>query len=586
MTPRTSIILLVLSSIVSFVAAYIGFGGVEEDYSIASRAYMALQLFTFQGGDVEGSVPFGVEIARWLAPATTLGGVYAAAHAFFLKLWGNLRLRWVRGHTVICGGGAKGSALAAELAESADTKVVLIDPAESAELEALRRQGVLVCIGDGGNASIMQQVGLYRASRLVCITGDDRTNIGMALAAAESLPQERVNEPLDIFVHVGEVARRNILQRSQMLDLKHDPRHRIRLFNCHANRARLAFEEYPLEWDARTGLRDDVHLVVGALGPLEKAMVVHAAHIGHFRNGGRVRVHLVSVRANADEAALLKEYPGLRKCAELESHPIAEADDFVDAVAEAASAWSKDSLITVLPGGSAEAALAEALLLGERLKSGHDPDDDGEGGPILRVLLDAPADSGIRAMVVKNPKLASWIRFLPDLVAAVGKDAVFQESLDRVARKIHETWKSQTDEKIRVAEANGETEVVKKHRKKETYRDWDDLTEEQKDGNRLAADHIPVKFRTVGLDPKDGHAVREAWPKLNDQELDLLSRMEHERWAAPLWMSGWKQGSNDNGETDNLRRLHPNLVPYDELDQETKNYDIKQVRSAAQYRLD
>jgi hypothetical protein len=255
-------------------------------------------------------------------------------------------------------------------------------------------------------------------------------------------------------------------------------------------------------------------------------------------------------------------------------------------VAEAASAWSKESLITVLPGGSAEAALAEALLLGERLKSGHDPDDDGEGGPILRVLLDAPADSGVRAMVVKNPKLASWIRFLPDLLAAVGKDAVFQESLDRVARKIHETWKRQTDEKIRKAELNGDTKKAAEHRAKDTYRDWDDLTEEQKDANRLAADHIPVKFRTVGLDPKDGHAVRKAWPQMNDQELDLLSRMQHERRAAALWMHGLKQGAKDDGKTDYSRKLHPNLVPYDQLNQGTKDYDIEQVRSASKYLLD
>jgi hypothetical protein len=575
MKPRTSIILLVLSSIVSFVAAFIGFGGVDEDYSIASRAYRALQLFTFEGGDVEGSVPFGVEIARWLAPATTLGGVYAAAYAFFARLWASLRLRWIRGHTVVCGGGTKGSALAAELAESADTKVVLIDTTESAELEALQRKGVLVCIGDGGNVSVMQQAGLSRASRLVLITGDDRANIGMALAAAESLPLERVNEPLDFFVHVGEVATRNILQRNGMLDFKQDPRHRIRLFNCHANRARIAFNECPLEWHARKDnpkcLHDEVHLVVGVLSPLEKAMVVHAAHIGHFRQGGKVRVHLVSMRAKADEAALLKEYPGFRKCAELESRPIAEADDFVDAVAEAASAWSKDSLVTVLPGGSAEAALAEALLLGERLK----------GGPILRVLLDAQSDSGIRSMVEKNEKLATWIRFLPDLLAAVGKNAVFQQSLDRVARKIHETWKRQTDEKICKAELDGDTKKAAEHRAKDTYRDWDDLTEEQKDANRLATDHIPVKFRAVGLDPKDGHAVREAWPKLNDQELDLLSRMEHERWAAPYWMAGWTFGERK----DELKQ-HNNLVPYDELDQGTKDYDVQQVRSAAQYLLD
>jgi hypothetical protein len=73
---------------------------------------------------------------------------------------------------------------------------------------------------------------------------------------------------------------------------------------------------------------------------------------------------------------------------------------------------------------------------------------------------------------------------------------------------------------------------------------------------------------------------------MNDQELDLLSRMEHERWAAPLWMAGWKQGAKDDGTTDYSRKLHPNLVSYDQLNQETKNYDIKQVRSASEYLLD
>jgi hypothetical protein len=80
MKPRLSIILLILSSIISFVGAFIGFGAVEAEYSIGTRAYLAFQLFTFQCGDISGSVPLGVEIARWLAPATTLGGVYAVSY--------------------------------------------------------------------------------------------------------------------------------------------------------------------------------------------------------------------------------------------------------------------------------------------------------------------------------------------------------------------------------------------------------------------------------------------------------------------------------------------------------------------------
>jgi hypothetical protein len=479
---------------------------------------------------------------------------------------GALQLRWIRGHTVVCGGGTKGSSLAAELLQERGSKIVLIDSVESSDIQSLRRQGVIVCIGDGTNPSTMQQVGLARASRLVCITGDDRTNIGIALAVADSMPQERRTDPIEIFVHVAEVARRNILQRSQLLDLKNDSRHRIRLFNCHANRARLALKENPLEWDERRGLCDEVHLVLGMLGQLEKAVIVHAAQIGQFRNGSRVNVHLVSVRAKSDEAVLLKEYPGFRMCANLVSIQIEEADDFVDAIAQESMSWSRESLVTFLSGGSAESALADALLLGERLKNCL----------TLRVLLDAPSNSGIRNLVAKNKQLASWVHFLPELKKSVGRDAVFQESLDIVAKNIHQTWKRQTDQKIRKAELEGYLEEAAGHRAKETYREWDDLTEEQKDGNRLAADHIPVKIRAVDLDPNAKESLCTAWATLDAHQIDMLSRMEHERWAAPLWMAGWTAGDRK----DELK-IHPNLVPYDDLDEGVQGYDVTQVKMAA-----
>lgn len=562
MKARNSLLILAILSSLSVVAAFIGFGAVASDYSWSTRAYLSFQLFTFQGGEVEGAVPWSLELARFLAPATTLGGLFAAALAFFVNLGDGMRLRFIGGHTIVCGGGAKGSALAAELAEDAGARVVLVDRAELAAGGALRRRGVLAIRGDGGDAAVMAQAGLARAARLVCVAGDDRTNIGIALAAADRLPAERVQNPLEIHVHVGDVARRNILQRSQLLDLKHDPRHRIRLFNSHANRARLTLAANPLEWDADGNLHNEVHLVVGALGRFEKALLVHAAHIGHFRNGGKVQVHLVSTRAPADGAALLKEYPGFRRCSGLEVVPIGETDGFVDTIATLVGGWGPSSMVTVLPEGGAESGLADALLLRERLK----------GGPNLRILLDAQVERGIRGMVEKNAMLAPWIRFLPDLSAGVGREAVFQQSLDGVAGRIHDTWRRGNDEAIRSAEAAGDAEAVHKLRAKETYRDWQDLTEEQKDVNRLAADHLPVKIRALGMDPAHSSAVKTAWATLGADQLEILSRMEHERWAAPLWMAGWTSGPRN----DDLK-IHPNLVPYDALDEETRKYDRDQV---------
>ena len=54
--------------------------------------------------------------------------------------------------------------------------------------------------------------------------------------------------------------------------------------------------------------------------------------------------------------------------------------------------------------------------------------------------------------------------------------------------------------------------------------------------------------------------------------------MEHERWAASLWLANWQVG-----ERDDVRRKHNDLVPYDDLDPRTKRYDDKQVCEAAKY---
>jgi hypothetical protein len=401
------------------------------------------------------------------------------------------------------------------------------------------------------------------------MTGDDRTNIGMALAAAELLPADRSTNPVDIHVHVSDVGRRNVLQRSPLLNAKKDGRYGIRLFNCYANRARLTLEQIPLEWDAQSGLHDELHLVVGSLAPFEKALVVHAAHIGHYRNGGKVQVHVVSVTADADVARMLKEYPGFQKCAMLRAHRIDESGEFVVRVAELSTDWSAESLVTVLPTGEAEAALADALLLGERMKN----------GPKLQVLLDQRGEQGMRSLVEKNPQVGH-IRFLPDWSQAVGCEAVFQQRLDAIARRIHEIWKAGTDERIQKAEAAGDFKSVANHSAKATYRPWNELTEEQKDANRLAADHISIKIRAVGLEPQMvASSLQNAWAHLSEEQLDMLCRMEHERWEAPLWMAGWTSGARN----DDLK-VHDNLVPYDELDQGTKNYDLEQVKKAVEYR--
>ena len=53
-----------------------------------------------------------------------------------------------------------------------------------------------------------------------------------------------------------------------------------------------------------------------------------------------------------------------------------------------------------------------------------------------------------------------------------------------------------------------------------------------------------------------------------------MARMEHDRWCAERRRAGWTHGT----KRDNDRKLHPDLVPWDELDEEAREKDRVMVR--------
>ena len=67
-------------------------------------------------------------------------------------------------------------------------------------------------------------------------------------------------------------------------------------------------------------------------------------------------------------------------------------------------------------------------------------------------------------------------------------------------------------------------------------------------------------------------ALADSLVLLPDQ-LELLARMEHDRWWADRVLDGWTH----NAVRDNKRKFHPNLVPYKELTEPIKQLDRDSV---------
>jgi uncharacterized membrane protein len=100
---------------------------------------------------------------------------------------------------------------------------------------------------------------------------------------------------------------------------------------------------------------------------------------------------------------------------------------------------------------------------------------------------------------------------------------------------------------------------------------WDELPEEFKESNRAQARQIGEKLAVIGclmvptFDPTLGFAFK-------DDELQLLARLEHQRWMDERTGQGYELGP---ARYDHVR---PDLVPWDRLSDEARAMNIQAVR--------
>jgi hypothetical protein len=154
------------------------------------------------------------------------------------------------------------------------------------------------------------------------------------------------------------------------------------------------------------------------------------------------------------------------------------------------------------------------------------------------------------------------------IAAACRAGSWADNELDVMARALHEDYVSKLGEADKDYPANPSAAP------------WELLSEQLRESNRQAADHIPVKLRAVGC-----HTARtgsgdpgELVSKFTAQEVEGLAKMEHRRWMAErfLDLAGWALGPKDID-----KRLSPFLVEWEELPIHPVNipeYDRNAVR--------
>jgi hypothetical protein len=151
-------------------------------------------------------------------------------------------------------------------------------------------------------------------------------------------------------------------------------------------------------------------------------------------------------------------------------------------------------------------------------------------------------------------------------------EMVLAERIEGLARAIHEEF-------LAARKTDGS---AAKRQDDPALAEWELLREDFRESNRQQADHMGIKLRAIGCRIAPAAAADAAVDAFTAEEVEILAELEHRRWNAGRWLSGWRYGK----QTDKARRIHNCLVPWKELTEAIKEYDRETVRKMPQWLAD
>jgi voltage-gated potassium channel Kch len=521
--------------------------------TLGERAIASFKLVIGIGGGY--AVEKGDPIQLVLAQFTVYGIVaaYGTVKVIVFNLHRDLRVALAqrkRDHTIVCGLGDMGMQVIQSL-KDLDQEAVAIDiKSDSPHALTCERQGVPVLKGDAKNIQILRLAGMVRARTVVLCTGDDAENVEIALRIKEHAARH-LRRPSQRLLVLAEM--RSDWLFARLIDHGRElgsDKVELRFFNGYDNSARLLMSGIV----PRPGATRFAVIGFGAMG---REVALHLVRNSPVAPDEMLNLVIFDRDAERCSRNLFDEIPTIAEIARL--YFVA-----ADLGANNPTAWQ-----------TIDAQLHGPALLGVAICI-HDDDIGLYTALGIRSLLDrlGRADVPVHvwlerhrylgqlaASIEENNTATNRMRAFGSLEELLSPDILIADKLDHLAKALHENHRANLSEADR-AKPHG--------------RPWDELPEQYKMSSRREADHIPIKLRLTGLEMEASDAPEII--ELRPAELERIALLDHQRWLIERRLLGWKYGAARN----DAARLHPLLVPWDELPPETRAMNLARMTALPQ----
>lgn len=525
---RMLLLSLALISIDFGVAGIIEKQAQPESIDYFDVCYQTLALFSFSSEPAMEKVPLLLNVARYTAVTTTIT-LLLVIFASQMTHW--LRARLYANHAIICGLGEAGSRMTKSFLKQGIPVVAIELEAKNHEVESAKAMGAVVFQGNAYDEVLLRDAGLERSRYVIAVTGDDELNIDITSKIAKL----KHKSLLVCYAHVQDAAKKRLYRQHEIFNDITD-KFDARIFNLFDMSARQILHCFPPDQDAEDQGRDLCHQAVSVMlagdGPLARALACQIALTGHYESLKKPRVYFDPAVNNP----IHDERSTLEQILDIETIPIEKAGESQLEICRLIICFDNE-----VEGFE---YLTRVLQLG---LDRHFP-----------ILFCAPHNAGLISLF----RGSNFFREFPAITFFDVLENVFQHHVlidsknDDLAKRIHAYYLS-----IYPASPNNRT--------------WEQLTEDIRDSNRLAADHMAIKERATGR-------LRKKNPSVGDEKLfGILAQMEHNRWYSEKMLAGYVRDARavPRSKTEQeVRKLHPLLLSWEELDTDNRQANVERIK--------
>jgi hypothetical protein len=544
-------LILLAAWIVCLLLGYVGFTMYARRTGSPSSPfetlYRSMQLFALQSGALVGSKPWLLDAARLISPLIALYTLFSAAVVLFSEQWQIFRVRFFRGHIILCGLSRK-NYRAAQQCRAKKLRVVVVERSkQNTFVEPCRDLGAVVLIGDANEPAMLRRAGIVFARTIVADMGDDGANAALA-AHARDLAGPPSRGSLLCLIHLFDPMLCLLLRQQELVDGL-SSRCQIEYINVYDLGARAMLDEHPYADLARSS-EEPPHVIIVGFGKMGQSLAVRIARDWRARRGiDEARLRLTVIDRNASERVerVMLRYSKLPTVCELVPVSVDVAGvEFQKMGLLARKDASSPAIVYVCLNN-------DSLALTTGLKLAVDLRDRG-----VPIVVRTTEDSGVAQLIraaQATPAGPSNLHAFPLLDRAWRLDLLLGGTHEVLARALHENYRQRQIELGDTEQAN--PSIVP----------WEQLPADLRESNRHQAGQIAAMLQAIGC----GIAPLTDWDaelwRFTPDAVEWMAQMEHRRFVAERLGAGWTYVP---GRKDLAHKATSTLVDWSELAEEEK----------------